>query len=323
MDSLAKATPKKMQVGLRITGGKMPFTGLDKKEKRQEFMRLLDQAKLGLIASESLKAYTADNQNYYQIKVLERAPRSEILTFAEAIKDGTMDEVRVKALENYYIVIREQNPEAYQKENQEWKSFKNVRESVEDHYFNNILTALQPIQKSLFVGEKEPANWSKDQAASLRFYPHFQRVKMELEKNPSLVNGYVKKQDEIQDSHRYSLKDQWLLEKTHVSVTRQDPKGINIQEAFQLPLAAWSNISTPVNGDLSFFQVQERGVMDSKKDLAMTEQTKKAQAILSANVQRILMQHMLEKIKAKGAISLSYLQIPQENSGLETSNTEF
>ncbi|WP_042281027.1 SurA N-terminal domain-containing protein [Candidatus Protochlamydia sp. R18] len=313
LEGLSKVNSQKMNVGLRTTGGKIPFTGLDKKEKRQEFMQLLDHAILGEAPTGDLKAYTADNQNYYQIKVLNRAPQSEILTFEEANQDGTMDEVRMKALEKYYLAIREQSPSTYQKENQEWKSFKSVREIVAGDYFSKVLITLQPAQKTLLASEKEPANWSKDQAASLRLYSYVQQIKAKLEKDPSLASLYVKNQELEQKP--VSLKDQWLLERTNVSLTRQDQKdGINTEEAFILPVTAWSNLSTPVNGDLAFFQVKEKGEDVSKKEVAIAEQTKKAQAILSIDVQKVLMHHILDKIKAKDAISLSYLQVSQETS---------
>jgi hypothetical protein len=45
--ALNEAQPQKMVVGLRTQGGKMPFAGLDQKEQRQAFMKLLDQAPLG------------------------------------------------------------------------------------------------------------------------------------------------------------------------------------------------------------------------------------------------------------------------------------
>ncbi len=316
--ALAAAEPKKMVIGLRTMGGKTPFSGLDKKEQRQELIKLLDQATLDAAPADHslLQAYTADNQVYYRIRVIERAAQPEILTFAEAMTDGTLDDVRTHVLEKYYVAIREQNPSLYQRENKEWKAFKNVREAVADQYFDKVLTALQPIQKALLAGEKEPAAWSKDQAASLRFHSSLQQAKAKLEKDSSQAAVLARKPDTKEaDSlgHRLPLKDQWLLEQTTVSLSRQDRvTAVNTQEAFELPVAGWSALNAPVNGDLAFFQVKERGEDAAKKEIAIAEQVRQAQALLSADAQRVLMQHALEKIKEKNAISLSYLQTPQE-----------
>ncbi|CUI17640.1 hypothetical protein PNK_2036 [Candidatus Protochlamydia naegleriophila] len=316
--ALAAAEPQKMVVGLRTMGGKTPFSGLDKKEQRQDLIKLLDQATLDAAPAEHslLQAYTADNQVYYRIRVIERAAQPEILTFAEAATDGTLDDVRTQILEKYYIAIREQNPSLYQRENKDWKAFKNVRDNVADQYFSKVLTALQPIQKALLAGEKEPATWSKDQAASLRFHASLQQAKAKMEKDPSQAAVLARKpatKEADTLGNRLPLKDQWLLEQTTVTLSRQDRiDAVNAQEAFELPVAGWSALNAPVNGDLAFFQVKERGEDTAKKEIAVAEQVKQAQALLSADAQRVLMQHALEKIKEKNAISLSYLQTPQE-----------
>ena len=90
--ALDEAQPNKIVVGLRLQGGKMPFNGLEKKEKREAFVNLLDQAPLGETSSvdSPLHNYTADNQTYYRITVLGKANESEILTFAEAQKRGNI-----------------------------------------------------------------------------------------------------------------------------------------------------------------------------------------------------------------------------------------
>lgn len=318
--ALSAAQPQSMVVGLRAMGGTTPFSGLDKKEQRQELIRLLDQAALDVAPAPHslLQAYTADNQVYYRIRVIERADQPEILTFAEAASDGTLDDVRTRVLEKYYVAIREQNPALYQRENKEWKAFKNVREAIADHYLNKVLAALQAVQKALLTQEKEPDTWSKDQAASLRFYHYLQQVKAKLEKDPSQAETLAHKpitKEAYTLGDRLPLKEQWLLEQTTVSLSRQDRlDAVNTHDAFELPVTGWSSLHAPVNGDLAFFQVTERGEDAAKKDIAMAEQVKQAQALLSADAQRVLMQHVLEKIKEKNAISLHYLQTPEEPS---------
>jgi GcvH upstream region-like protein len=149
--ALQDAKPEKMVVGLRTQGGKMPFSGLDDKDKRQEFIRLLDVAPIGenVVPNSPLDDFSADQQMYYRIAVLDRAKSQEILTFAEARSDGTLDEVRDHILEKYYVTIRGKDASLYQNDKKEWKPFKEVRDAVADQFFAKVMVALELIQKKL------------------------------------------------------------------------------------------------------------------------------------------------------------------------------
>lgn len=309
--SLAAAGTEKILLGLREEGGKTPINGLDTKEKRAALMKLLDDAKIG---ESSDFLYSADDKDYYRIKVLEKDGQPTILTFAEASADGTMDQVKTRMLEKYYVALRVQNPSEYQNDKMEWKSFKQVQEKVADNYFKNVLDALKPTQKELAA--EGDSSISKDQAAALRFYVYLDSVKKQLVENPKKASQFVRKsgQEESQSlSKRPPLADQWLLEKTTVAVNREEKaEGMDAAVAFSLPVGTWSALQAPVNGDLAFFQVMERGVDSAGQQIAVADQTKRAQALLSADAQKTLMGHVLEKISEKKAISLAYLQTPQE-----------
>ena len=73
-----------MVARIRTEGKKVPFEGLDTKQKREAFMKLLDEAPLGEEpkAESPLFAYSADQQSYYRIRLLDRSKEAEILTFA-------------------------------------------------------------------------------------------------------------------------------------------------------------------------------------------------------------------------------------------------
>ncbi|MBA2368123.1 MAG: SurA N-terminal domain-containing protein [Candidatus Protochlamydia sp.] len=310
--SLAAAESEKILLGLREEGGSFPIGGMDTKEKRTAFIKSLDNAKIGDPAH---VLYSSDDKAYYRIEVLDKGGKPDILTFAEALADGTMDRVKNRMLEKYYIALRVQNPSDYQNDKQEWKPFKDVQESVADNYFKNILDALKPIQKELATEQHSSEN--KDQAATLRFYPHINTIKNELVKNPESESQFIRKNGEKGSenlSQRPPLSDQWLLEKTTVAVKRQEKEeGMDSAVAFSLPVGTWSALHAPANGDLAFFQVLERGVDTAGQEIAIAEQTKRAQALLSIEAQKTLMEHVLEKIEEKKAISLAFLQTPQED----------
>jgi GcvH upstream region-like protein len=315
--ALNEAQPQKMVVGLRTQGGKTPFAGLDQKEQRQAFIKLLDQAPLGtpVDVDSPLYCYTANHQTYYRLTVLDRANEPEILTFSEAQADKTLDEVRDRVLEKYYTTIREKFPEQYQREDKSWKSFSSVRDAVADQYFEDILQALEPIQKMLFP-QGNKTFWSKDQAASLRFYSYLKQLKEQLEKDPTTANQWVKAHNGGQVTslkERPALVDQWKVEKQSVVASRQaGQETVDPTEALELKLEAWSALKTPSNGDLTFFQVKERGV-DPSQLVVMEPQVKQVQSLLGNEAQRHLMSQVLQELKNKEALSLAYLQIPQED----------
>lgn len=311
--ALDEGKPQTKIVGLRNEGGKTPFEGLSTPKKRLELILLLDDAPIGQVPSDSSKlhSFTADQQNYYRIKVLEKDPEQEILTFAEANSDGTLDKVRDRILEKHYLSIREKSPAQYQKDDQSWKSFDAVRDLVADQYLEKQLKALEKTQNAL---AKENTS-SNDQKASLRFYSYLQKAKEKLEKDPSQAEKLAQAKQENKPTDKLvqsqPLANQWLLEKEIFPVGRGKQEAVvDVTEAFALPQQAWSAIRTPSNGDLVFYQVRDQS--DADNSLAMAEQTNKAHALLSAETQRVLMRHLLNQIQEKGAISLKYMDTPRE-----------
>lgn len=325
--ALSDAKPETIVVGLRTQGGKMPFSGLDEKEKRQNFIHLLDEAPVGLTVSPDspLYEFSADQQVYYRIAVVERAENKEILTFEEARTDGTLDEVRDRILEQYYVTIRGKDSSLYQNDKKEWKPFKEVRDSVADQYFKKVIVALEPIQKEVVDGQ-DPQLISKDKTATLRLYPYLNKIKEELAKDTTKTEQWVKVQPEDNDStmtlaQRPALADQWKIEKATVTLNRQSSdNGVNVTEALALTENAWSPLQTPVNGDLAFYQVKGRGDA-SDQSTAAIEQARAAQALLGAEAQRHLMRQVLTELKDKNAISLAYLKIPQDEVSAQQPET--
>lgn len=317
--SLNNAKSEKMVVGLRIQGGKMPFSGLDKKEHRVKFIRLLDEAPIGeSVAKESpLFDYSADQQVYYRIAVLNRAESQEILAFSEAKGDGTLSEIGDRILEKYYVANREKDASLYQNDEKKWKSFKEVRDSVAEQYLQKVIKSLEPIHKS--IAQDEP--FTKERAAALRLYPHVKKIKEDLENNSQQddkwVQAELKKEDELFNSlaERPPLHDQWKIEKKTVTLNRQNTneKGLDMAEALALPHHEWSTLKPSFNGDLAFFQAQEREKTLTSHD-SVSDQVKEIQTLLGDEAQRHLMSEVLSELKNKKAISLDYLKIPSDET---------
>lgn len=326
--SLSAANPKKMVVGLRIQGGEMPFSGLNDKENRQKLIRLLDEAPISdKVASDSpLYDFSADHQVYYRIAVLGRSEAQEILTFAEAHSDGTLAEVRDRLLEQYYVTIRGKDSSLYQNENKSWKPFKDVRDAVADQFFLKVVQALEPIYKKGSKG-KELKAASKDQMASVRLHSFFSKIKGDLEKNPSQSEQWVRVQMEEEEepanlADRPVLADQWKIEKATLDLNRQNPgeAAIDVAEALSLASNEWSSLNAPINGDLSFYQVKNRGE-SALPTKAVAEQVRQVQALLGSEAQRHLMQQVLADLKSNNAISLAYLKIPMDEVPVDEPET--
>jgi len=316
--ALSNAPVKKISTGIRLDGEKMPFDGLDTREKREAFTRYLDEAPLGqeIDSSSPLYTYTADHKNYYRIEVLERTEDLNILTFAEANSDQTLNLLTDRVLEEYYLANREKHPETYQQDNKEWKSFKSVRDVVADEYFANLWKNIEEIKQKLQDNDPIYASMGKDQLVALRFYPYFQEVKEKISQEPSQVHIFIrnsKEDDSVDPSNELVLNEQWKLEHENVTMSRENTHDlVEVEEAFELAPTAWSHLKPNFNGDLVIFQVINKGMSDENK-ATVAKKTLEAQSHLSSAAQRALMQGVLKELKEKDAISLAYLKSSQES----------
>lgn len=315
-EELSRARVDKMMVGLRSKGGKMPFQGFDKQEDREAFLSALDKAPLGQAPAENspLHKYSADNQNFYRITVVSRSSKPEILTFEEASEDGTLKDIVDRQLEKYYVANRDKSPALFQVDEKEWKPFKAVKELVANQYFEKLVSALEPIQKSV-SSDPDKKSWSKDQAASLRFYPYLKKIKEGVEKKSPETLALVKDLDgtDEESSKPATLADQWKVEKTTETYDRQSEDENDLTDAYGMNDGEWSALRTPVNGDVSFFQLTSKGTTEFDP-ASIAEQAKEAQFMLGAEAQRHLMRQVLQELKSKNALSLAYMKTPSDEA---------
>lgn len=313
-----EADVKTTVVGLRSQGGVSPFAGLDKtSDKQKALIALLDKAATDPAAQEKLNRYSADGQTYYRIKVLERSPQQEILTFEEAAKDGTLDQLRDSLLEKNYAETRQNSPLLYQNADGTWKEFGQVKELVAENYFANISKAIQD-DRNANSKDKLKDKSTHDEDASLRFYAYVRDALAQVKKDPSAASRFVRQDKEESSNENLTsikpLPQQWLLVKEVVRLDRSDENSlINEKEAFAAPEKGWSTVKTAPNGDLVFFQ-KLRNVVAEEKEVAVAEQTRQAHMMLSDDAQRILTVRILKELKEKNALSLTYLKQQFEES---------
>ena len=276
--ALQETSAHRLTVSLKLKGGTTPFAGL---EKNEDLMRLLDKAKLAE-QDPTLTQYSADNNTFYRIVVLDRSPAQEILTFAEAKKDGSLEglfEIESKG-------------------------------ALSDAYFDKLLNAIRNDYAAGIAPEKAPVQIINDVAASLRFFAYDRDALNQIKKDPAkadlFVRPVVEQGPEDKLSAREALSDQWKLGKaTYHSNRANEGKDVDLKGAYALKEGSWSKVYTPVNGDLYFFQLTKKG---SEADVAaLDEKVHTAQQLLSDEAQRILMKHLLREMKEKHSLSLDYL----------------
>ena len=323
VQALNDAKPETLVVGLRLQGGTVPFTGHHEKEAREQLIALLDKAPIGMTVpvDSPLYDYSADGQTYYRIAVLERAEEQEIVSFEEAKSDGTLDVVRDRILEQYYLTIRAKDSSLYQNDNKEWKPLKEVHDSVADQFFKKLNTSLDGVHQEILKKEANKEGLgkeglTKDKRASIRLYPYLNKVKEGLVNGSSDVQqsikavpvepagessvegdvengdgtGHGNQEDRLNRlssktlSHHSSLGDQWKIEKTTVSLNRQTGEsGLSVSEALSLKENVWSPINTPVNGDLAFYQVKSH---DKSGDKGQTQEKEKGEKQLADQLEQ-------------------------------------
>lgn len=288
--ALAETSPKQMSIGIRSKGGNSIFTGL---ENREELIKLLDQASLNSEPAGKLAKFSGDNIHFYRIKVIERNPNEEILTFAEANRDGVLDQLLDQTLEAQYVKIRDANPKEFQNADRSWKAFADVKDLVADQYFEKLLKAIQ-------ADAKEEKKLTGDRSASLRLLAYMRDARAKIQKgdNP--------------DAENEGLATQWKLEKADFHTARNShQKDMDTTEMFAIAPNEWTEVHTPANGDAYFFQMKNKEA--SEKDLtASYDEIHPIHAMVSNDAQRNYMHKVVNELKEHKAISIDYLDRSDE-----------
>jgi hypothetical protein len=311
--ALIDAPVMNVTVGLSEKGVNPLFVGL---ENGKTLMQLLDAAPLAeenladvkssaKEAAAKLTNYSANNVIYYNIKVISRGSQPEILTFAEADRDGVLDNLLDKQLEATYFKIRESDATSFKK-GDSWKALEDVKDAVATRHFSKVLDAIQSSYKA--ANPEATSKMIPDFAATLRFYPYVNALKSKLQNNPSDIPVLTKEASASKTEGKApSLADQWKLERSPYQTSRS--KGDPVLDhlyVFNLAAGDWTKVNTPANGDLNFFHVVKKG--NAAAEVAVTESVSQARRLLGDDAQQKLMYHLLQDIKAKGAISLDYLK---------------
>lgn len=299
-------------VSLRSAGGNSLVTGLT---NREELMQLLDSAALkdqpnpsesSAKAANQLLQYSADKANYYRFVVIQRGTQEEIMTFAEADREGVLDHFLDKKLDAYYKRIRDAYPDKFQTEDKEWKPFEDVKNLVAERHFEKLLKEIRSDYATV-NGKDNPQPATNDISASLRLFAYVREMKEMLNKTND-QSAFLRKQknDESLSNDRLPLADQWKLEKSEYATHRGSTEDqFNHDEMLAMKEEQFSTVGTPSNGDLYFFQLKSKGNKNDYEELvakfAATHQ------LLANEAEQSYMNSVVGLLKERNALSLDYL----------------
>ncbi len=297
-DSLATLTLKEEVVDVREQGGRLPFIGV---QDRAQLMAVLDKAPLQEL-SEKLAAYSQDKIHYYRIEVVEKPEKEEILTFKEAVNDGTLDMLLNKALEATYLRVRTQKSAQFVRDNGEWKAFAEVKEQMGQIHFEELIRRLDEE-----CAKEEKAfplfcDWKDKPKArvAVRLLPYMKESWKKMKEQPGLAAQLVR---DPKMGPENAFVEQWkLIELNEKAVRNADVSAVDVNEAFSLKPDTFSSLCYRGNAGITFFKVYNKGVLPCEEDVR--EKVMEARELLGRGLEQELAKVLLVQMQEKGALEL-------------------
>lgn len=290
----AKADAQELRI--RLKGGKDPLAGV---KDRNALINVLDKTPLDQEVRFPVENYV------YVIKVIDRSPSLEVVTFEEAKASGVLSDLLTKTLEPFYTEVRGQHEDKFKKDGS-WKSLGESKRAIAEIWLDKKIKAIKAdADKSL--KDKTPSNMIPDIAASLRFTGYADKVK-----GSPVKDSFVKEVSTTEaDSNKLASKLPWANQFKWDKEEKKVSRGLHDEifekeKLFTLNKGDSSPILTPPNGDLSFLVIKDRKAENDGKLLA--QQTVGIRNVIGMEAERDYMKQILALIKDKGAISFDYMQ---------------
>ena len=316
---------------------------------RKGFIKLLDQTafeneatddKIALSAKKSLERFTSDGDCYYKISVLNRSVEEELLSYYKAARDGILDALLEKRLNQYYYDSRYKKSDRYKNDNGEWLAFEAVRELVAEDMFSQLLNEIQEGAPA----EDKTLKYAVEQRFSSYLNGIMKRISNDVDEsglvnltpiaenvynNSSVslgsdlvkeweVEDYINEEDlRLEDVSQpfvallpdgKDIASQWKPIKSRYYIKRGDSKVLDSQEVFVLQACSWSSIVNSSNGQPVFFFVDE--VAQSEDDFK--DRVDMGHRIIAQDAKRFIARQLLHVMKDAGSIDVSYFNKESE-----------
>lgn len=296
--ALENALSQTRRFGLRAKDGEFPFLGVKNKE---ELATLLMTGSLrGEVlnsANEKLQFYTADQEHYYQISILSRANEKKVLTFQEAVKDGTLDTLLDQKLEEVYPDVRKKEASIFQNSHGQWKPYKEVRDQIGKRFYADLLRSIEEsyrIQYGFLPGKAGELPLSF--YSNARFLSFMKEAHKHLQVHPEDA-AWI----QTDATANGSFATQWLLEKAEKVMERRTETSFSKEEMFTLAPKAWSSVNVGEKGAIAFYFIQEKGVIADPS----LESVEQGHQILSFDAKKDMMLQLMDRMEQKKAIDFN------------------
>lgn len=299
-EALSHAPAVKKQLGIHLGQTALPLRGVHDVEA---FQRLLDQED-----TEKLLNWSGDQQTYYKIRVLERSPNWEILTFDEAEKNKLLEPLLNKTLEKEYSKIREANKESFMTDEGSWKSFTAVKDLVTDLYFQPLYQLIQKTAADYGIEFESGKQSLKEFCDSYRFIAYMKDQQKEIQNNP--VEDF--NSEEENGLSIENVADQWKLQRGVKELTR-DSKELDSRKVFEMAEGQWSSVETSADGNLFFFQL----ISKTQSPEFLRGQMQEGQRILGNEAKKIFMAKIMKEILEKKAVNIDLPAETNEPSSMD------
>jgi hypothetical protein len=300
--ALQQAQSQTWSGGIRPKGGAFPIAGI---QDQPALVELLKQAPIrGEIASpaaravqEKLNAYTSDGSRVYRISVLKREAKKEMVSFARALYDGTLDQILDARLEASYPDVRKKHAALFQQKDGSWRPLIEVKEAVGKIVYADVLKSIEDAYRAL-KGDLPGTSGDLPSAfyTQHRLLSYLSEARESIEKkgdDPRWVRSDAQAGE--------TLETQWQLTKNARQIERGEGVGFSKEQMFSLPELTWSSVEVGYGGVLAFYQVISRG----SPTLHPVESMDQGHQGLSIDAQRTFMSHLLEQFAQKNVIDLA------------------
>ncbi|MBS0615726.1 MAG: hypothetical protein JSR58_04145 [Verrucomicrobia bacterium] len=264
---LQNAAAHEHEVSIHSRGAAHPFSEME------ETKPLLE--KLRTAALNETFTFTPDKDIYYRITLLEPLAEKQIMTFEEASQGDYLGRLLDKNLESAYSEIRRKEPSSFQLPGGNYKPFSEVKDIIGSRVFADFLSTI--------TSEK----------VGLEYYSSH-RLKSHMAEALKSIREEGEASSFLQATGD-RLIDQWKLVKAATEIKRSEHRSISTDDLFATAIGAWSQVQTPITGDVCFFKLVNRG--QAAEPIA--ENLDMGQKILSLDAHRYLMQQILDAMEKK------------------------
>lgn len=258
-------TPTKVVAEIRSKGAFPPFDDI---EETFALRQALQRAEIG----ETILFSSPDQTTHYQITVLQKPVRKEVMTLQRALEHDWLGTLLDAKLEAALADARKKEPAIYRGPDGSWKPLGEVRDHVGAYVYSDLLQRLS--SDSL----------TYDEYAAKRFAAMMEQAKQSIQHEREASKFLTATGD--------ALVDQWTLLKRKQEIKRSDTTELPKQEMFTKALGSWSSVVTPHGGNACFFHLIERDV----GSLKIHEQVSEGQKLIGGEITKRRIQTLIEEV---------------------------